>query len=58
MQVHKLLTVLAPVIAREPAVFFEAVMATCTLQDSPAGEPMVVLKKPKVRRASHRTCFA
>ncbi|KAK9821448.1 hypothetical protein WJX81_000342 [Elliptochloris bilobata] len=54
MQVHKLLSVLAPVIAREPTVFFEAVMATCTLQDSPDGEPVVILKKPKDTKGERR----
>ncbi len=51
MQVQKFLSMLGPVIAREPSVFFEAVTATCTVQDAPGGAPVVVLKKPKVRRA-------
>jgi hypothetical protein len=48
MPVRQFLQTCAPVVEREPAVFFEAVLATCTLQES-GGRPMVLLRKPKVR---------
>ena len=35
------------VISREPKVFFEAVLATCSIKES-GGRPMVVLRRPKV----------
>ena len=48
MPVRQFLQTCAAVINREPAVFFEAVRATCTIQEA-SGRPHVVLKKPKVR---------
>ncbi len=52
MPVHKFLALLGPLVAREPAVFFEAVMAACTLREGAGGAaPQVVLRKPKARRA-------
>ena len=35
------------VISREPKVFWEAVLATCSIKES-GGRPVVVLRKPKV----------
>ncbi len=35
------------VISREPKVFFEAVLATCSIKES-GGRPLVVLRRPKV----------
>ena len=49
MPVRQFLQTCAAVINREPGVFFEAVLATCTLRDS-GGRPLVALRKaPKVR---------
>ncbi len=37
----------AAVISREPKVFLEAVLATCSIKES-GGRALVVLRKPKV----------
>ena len=56
MQLRSFLSVLAPVAARAPSVFVEAVRATCTLSEAGAGSlvagrrAMITLKK-KVGRA-------
>lgn len=40
------------VISREPKVFWEAVLATCSIKES-GGRPVVVLRKPKVSSIKH-----
>ena len=40
------------VISREPKVFWEAVLATCSIKES-GGRPVVVLRKPKVSSMKH-----
>lgn len=58
MQLRTFLSVLAPVAAREPSVFVEAVRATCSLSEAPSGmvagrRAMIALRK-KVRPARGR----
>ena len=47
MPVKQFLQTCAAVINREPTVFFEAVLGTCTIREN-NGRPLVVLKKVKV----------
>ena len=48
LPVKQFLQSCAAVISREPKVFLEAVLATCSFKES-GGRPLVVLRKPKVR---------
>ena len=59
--VHHFLRSMAPIIARNPDVFLEAVRATCSIEDttSPGGvgsRVLVVLKKGKVGQAVTTFC--
>ena len=47
LPVKQFLQSCSAVISREPKVFLEAVLATCSIKES-AGRPLVVLRKPKV----------
>lgn len=53
MPVRQFLSTISPVIAREPAVFVEAMANTCNVEESRdaigTGRPIVLLK-PKVHR--------
>jgi hypothetical protein len=51
MSVRSFLTALAPVIAREPFVFVDAMMATCIVEDNGRSGSVVVLRKPKASLA-------
>ena len=44
------------VISREPKMFWEAVLATCSIKES-GGRPVVVLRKPKVSSKKHLMLF-
>jgi hypothetical protein len=58
MQLRTFLSMLAPVAAREPSVFVEAVRATCTLSEGPsgmlAGRRALISLKKKVSRCGGR----
>jgi hypothetical protein len=47
MPVRQFLQTCAAVINRDPVIFFEAVLATCTIKES-GGRPLVTLKRSKV----------
>jgi hypothetical protein len=51
MQLRPFLSAFVPVAARNPQVFLEAVLATCTVQDSQhLGRRVMVTLKTKVRQ--------
>ena len=47
LPVKQFLQSCSAVISRDPKVFLEAVLATCSIKES-AGRPLIVLRKPKV----------
>ena len=49
MNLRTFLQTMAPVVGREPSVFFEAVLAVTTVDEVQPGHVMITLKKPKVR---------
>ena len=61
MPVRSFLSTISPVIAREPAIFVEALANTCNVEEASgslgSGRPIVVLK-PKVFFPDYHTCSA
>ncbi len=59
MPVRQFLSTISPVIAREPAVFVEAMANTCKVEEASgamgSGRPIVLLK-PKVATLYTQTC--